>query len=463
MPATISTAARPCWPPAEHPVSSPDTDSAALRLAAARVVAGVLGGRSLKTVLGPAEQALPDPRARASLHAIVMAAVRGSLRWRAAVARLLERPLPARARAVEAALVCALSQIEDLQAPAHAVVNDTVAAVRALGQPGLAGLANAVLRRWLRERETHLLALDHDEVAHSLHPAWLLRQLRTDWPGDWPAIVDAGNRPAPMWLRSNAAHIAREGYLAQLAAAGIVATVPDDSRLDQAVRLATPLPVGRLPGFADGLASVQDGAAQYAAALLEAAPGQTVLDACAAPGGKSAHILERCPDVASLVALDHDPARLSRVEAGIARLRLGTDRLRCVVGDAAEPAAWWDGARFDRILLDAPCSATGIGRRQPDVRLHRRAADVPVLAAGQARMLRALWPLLAPGGRLLYAVCSVLRAEGEAVVGTFVESQADARERKLDLPGARSLSVGVQLLPGTGDMDGFYYALLERC
>lgn len=443
-------------------MAGPDTDSGALRLLAARVVAGVLGGRSLKAVLGPAEQSLAEPRARAGLHAIVMAAVRGSLRWRAALARLLERPLPPRARAVEAALVCALSEIEDLQAPAHAVVNDTVAAVRALGQPGLAGLANAVLRRWLRERDDHLAALAGDEVARTLHPAWLLGRLRADWPDHWQAIVDAGNRPAPMWLRCNAARIARADYLALLAGAGIAATAPADARLDQALRLAAPVPVARLPGFAEGLASVQDGAAQYAAALLDAGPGQAVLDACAAPGGKTAHLLERCPGIASLVALDDDAARLARVGTGLARLRLAGDRLRCVVGDAAAPAAWWDGGRFDRILLDAPCSATGIGRRQPDVRLHRRAADIPVLADGQARMLRALWPLLAPGGRLLYAVCSVLRAEGEAVVGAFLREHTDAGERKLDVPGALPLSVGVQILPGTAEMDGFYYALLER-
>lgn len=447
---------------AERPAALADTDSAALRLLAARVVAGVFDGRSLKALLGPAEQTLPEPRARAGLHAIVLAAVRGSLRWRAALARLLERPLPARARPVEAALVCALSQIEDLGAAPHAVVNDTVAAVRALGQPGLAGLANAVLRRWLREREAHLAALAADEVAHTLHPAWLLARLRSDWPADWQAIVDAGNRPAPMWLRCNAARIARPDYQALLAAAGIAASVPDDPRLDQALCLDAPVPVARLPGFADGLVSVQDGAAQYAATLLEAGPGHAVLDACAAPGGKSAHLLERCPELSALVALDRDPARLARLEAGMARLRLAGTRLRCVTGDAAEPAAWAAGQRFDRILLDAPCSATGIGRRQPDVRLHRRAADIPVLAAGQARMLAALWPLLAPGGRLLYAVCSVLRVEGEAVVAGFLEGHADARERRLDLPGAVSLSAGVQLLPGTGGMDGFYYALLER-
>ncbi|MDZ3822483.1 MAG: 16S rRNA (cytosine(967)-C(5))-methyltransferase RsmB [Pseudoxanthomonas sp.] len=443
-------------------MATADTDSGALRLAAARVVAEVFGGRSLKAVLGPAEQAFAEPRARASLHAVVLAAVRGSLRWRAALARLLARPLPARARAVEAALVCALSQIEDLGAPAHAVVNDTVAAVRALGQPGLAGLANAVLRRWLREREALLAALEADEVARLLHPAWLLERLRADWPGHWQEIVAAGNGPAPMWLRGNAARIGRDDYRARLAAAGIAAAVPGDARLDQALRLETALPVARLPGFAEGLVSVQDGAAQYAAALLDAGAGQHVLDACAAPGGKTAHLLERQPGLAGLVALDKDPARLARIDAGLARLQLARDRVRCLAGDAGDPAAWWDGRRFDRILLDAPCSATGIGRRQPDVRLHRRAADIPVLAAGQARMLAALWPLLAPGGRLLYAVCSVLREEGEAVVSGFLARQDDARALPLDLPGGQPLAAGVQLLPGNEGMDGFYYALLER-
>lgn len=429
-----------------------------LRAQAARVVAAVLDGRSLKAVLPGAEAPIADVRDRALLHAIVLAAVRGALRYRALLARLLDRRLPARARPAEAALIAALAQLEELQLPAHAVVAETVAAVRLLRLPNYAGMANAVLRRWLRERGAILPAvLADDQEAEHLHPHWLLEQLQRDWPDDWPAIVAANNAPAPMWLRVNRARNDPAEYLRELAAIGVEAVVHPG--LPEALCLAEPLPVARLPGFADGRVSVQDAGAQYAARLLAAGPGMRVLDACAAPGGKTAHLLELQPALAELVALDLDDARLARVRESLDRLGLQAT-LRA--GDAGTPETWWDGRPFDRILLDAPCSATGILRRQPDVRLHRRAGDIPVLAARQRRLLAALWPLLAPGGRLVYAVCSVLRAEGEAVLADFLSSHDDARAAPVPIADACPLAVGCQLLPRPTGGDGFYYALVDK-
>lgn len=432
-----------------------------LRAQAARVLADVLAGRSLKAVLGPAEAKIADPRDRGLLHATVLAGVRGAPRWRALLALLLKRPLPARAAPVEAALIAAFAQIESLRLPAHAVVAETVAAIRCLGFAPFAGLGNALLRRWLRERQALDARLADNDEARWCHPRWLLVALRQDWPDHWQAIVEAGNAEAPMWLRVNRRLVERDAYIARLREDGLSAVPHPD--LPQALRLLAPVPVARLPGFADGLVSVQDASAQYAAMLLDVRPGQRVLDACAAPGGKTAHLLERCSDPAALVTLDRDPARLRRIEENLERLRLPPAAIELRAGDAGDPAAWWDGRPFDRILLDAPCSATGIGRRQPDVRLHRRPGDIVELARQQARLLEATWPLLAPGGRLLYAVCSVLRAESQAVLIPFLSRHPDARVLPLALAGAQPLEGGaVQLLPDPDGGDGFAYALLAR-
>lgn len=427
-----------------------------LRADAATVIAAVLDGRSLKAVLGPAEHRTADPRDRALLHAIVLGAVRGVLHWRAALRILLQAPLPARARVVEAALIAAFAQIDEMGLPAHAVVDETVAAVRLLRLPGYAGLTNAVLRRWLRERDAIAAVIATDDEGRHRHPAWLLARLRSDWPQDWPAIVAAGNTAAPMWLRVNPQRTTVVDYQALLAAIDVDAQ--PCASLPQALRLTVAVPVARLPRFQDGWVSVQDGAAQYAAELLAPEPGHRVLDACAAPGGKTAHLIERSSAI-DVTAIDIEPGRLARVEENLGRLGL---RATLATGDIGVPATWWDGAPFDRILLDAPCSATGILRRQPDVRLHRRATDIVTLASQQRRLLESLWPLLARGGRLLFAVCSVLREESDGVLAPFLAAHDDASTLPLDIPAARPLDTATQLLPGEHDMDGFAYALLAK-
>lgn len=427
------------------------------RAAAARAVAAVLGpGRALDEALAAAVESLHGPD-----RALAAQLAYGTLRLYPRLERwaglLLDRPLPRREAEVRALLALGLYQLEASRVPDHAAVAATVEAARGLGRSRHAGLLNACLRRWLRERETLKARVARDpEVVHA-HPRWWLDVLARDWPRDWEAVVAANNEQAPMWLRVNAARGARDAWLARLQAEGAAAEAWDPA--PEALRLASPLPVEALPGFAAGEVSVQDGAAQLAAGLLAPAPGMRVLDACAAPGGKACHLLERCAGI-DLTALDIAPDRLQRVRDNLERLGLAA---RIVAGDAADPAGWWDGRPFDRILLDAPCTGSGVIRRHPDIKLLRRPGDVDTLAARQAALLDALWPLLAPGGRLLYATCSVLRAENGAQAAAFLARRPEARALDLGEPGwGRRAGPGRQLLSGEAGVDGFYYACFLR-
>ena len=429
---------------------------AALRVEAARaLVRIVFDGVSLRAALAESAPRFADPRDRALLSASLFASTRWWLRLDGALSLLLEKPLPPKMRDVRALLVLALAQIAVLGQPEYAVVASAVDAVRALGHPRHGGLVNAVLRRFARERATIEATLDRDSVTRTAHPRWLIDALGRDWPDDVDAILDANNREAPLTLRVNRRRATRDALIEKLLDAGIAAD-PHASLAD-AIVLERSTDVTQLPGYAEGLFSVQDGAAQRVADLLELADGQRVLDACAAPGGKAAHALERAN--LSLVAIDRDAARLPRIVENLARLGLSAD---VRAGDAAEPGSWWDGTPFDRILVDAPCSSTGIIRRQPDVRLHRRAADIAPLAAMQQRLVGALWPLLAPGGRLVYATCSVLKAENEAVLAALRAENANARSVAMPETYGRAAGAGRQNLPGSGGMDGFFYAVLEK-
>ena len=436
--------------------SAPPAPGVALRVEAARALARIVfDGVSLRVALASAHTRLPDARDRSLLAASVFAASRWWLRLSAALDRLMDKPLPTKARDIRALLVLGCAQIAVLDMPDYAVVASSVEAARALGQPGFAGLVNAVLRRFARERAALDAVLDTDAVTRHAHPRWLIDAIARDWPDDVDAILEANNREAPLTLRVNRRRIARDRLLGQFAEAGVEAfaheTLPD------AIVLAQSTDVTRLPGYADGAFSVQDGSAQAVADALDVRDGQRVLDACAAPGGKASHVLERA--AVELVALDSDAARLTRVRENFARLGVQGD-IRA--GDAADPLAWWDGRAFDRILVDAPCSATGIVRRQPDIKLHRRAADIAALAQAQTRLLDALWPLLAARGRLLYATCSILREENEAVLAGFLAAHDDARALQLDARFGQVAGAGRQRLPGEGGMDGFYYGLLEK-
>ena len=426
------------------------------RALAAQALQRIVAGESLRVAFGAAAPQLPDARDRALLSALLHAGARWWLRFDAALDAMLERPVRGKAPDVHALLVLGLVQIEILRLAPYAAVAATVDAVRALKKPQLAGLVNAILRRWLREHETRNAALDRLAATRTAHPPWLIDALARDWPQQCDAILAANNAEAPLTLRVNRRRRTRAAYLDSLVAAGIGASA--HPRLPDAVLLDEGRDVTALPGYAEGWFSVQDGAAQLAAPLLDVRDGQRVLDACAAPGGKSAHLLETAQ--LDLVALDNEPPRLERVRTNLARLGLGADLRR---GDAAQPETWWDGKPFDRILLDAPCSASGVIRRQPDIKLHRRPADIERLAATQRTLLDALWPLLAPGGRLVYATCSVLAAENGALFGAWLASRTDALPQSPPaLADWHAAGAGRQNLPGENGMDGFFYAVVEK-
>ncbi|QNP39642.1 16S rRNA (cytosine(967)-C(5))-methyltransferase RsmB [Lysobacter solisilvae (ex Woo and Kim 2022)] len=425
---------------------------AAPRVAAARVLDAVLHrGRSLKAELAAQLPTLPDPRDRALAEAICFAVLRQPMRFEAALKAWVPRPLGRRDDELRALLYAGFAQLDPLGLPAHAALAATVDAARALGRAHQAGMVNALLRRAQREGLP-----PGDPAAH--WPHWLRARLQQDWPQEHAAILEASAQTPPLWLRVNRLQQSRDAYRRRLLEAGIETQV--DAAAADALRVEGSVAVAQLPGFADGAVSVQDLSAQRVADALALPPGARVLDACAAPGGKSAHLLERDPAL-RLTALDVDARRLDRVRDTLARLRLDAQaRLRAA--DAAHLDAWWDGTPLDAVLIDAPCSATGIVRRQPDVLLHRRETDLAPLLATQARLLDALWPTLAPGGVLLYATCSILQAENAAQVDAFLARTPDARAEALDDSFGRASGAGRQRLPGEHGADGFFYARLRR-
>jgi 16S rRNA (cytosine967-C5)-methyltransferase len=432
-----------------------------VRAAAARAIEAVTGqGRSLDAAFADAERDVA-PGDRALLRMLCYGVLRHHWRLSDWLDALLDRPLKRRDGAVHALLVAGLYQLHDTRIPDHAVVSESVAAARVLRRPQHAPLVNAVLRRARRDRIFDRPP-SNDEARYD-HPRWLLDALRADWPDDWEAIVAANNDRAPMWLRTNPNHGSAGDYVRRLEAAGIAgATLL--AAAPQAVRLAEPVPVDDLPGFAAGQVSVQDAAAQLAAPWLLAGLEGRVLDACAAPGGKSGHLLELGGGRIELTCLDRDAERLEGVAANLDRL--GFDAT-LVAADASKPGEWWDGAPYRAILVDAPCSASGVIRRHPDSKRLRRATDIPALAGVQRELLEALWPLLVPGGRILYVTCSVLAAENEAVAGEFRDHRADGGSKRQDEAVLQDYNIrdlmrpracGHQILPGTDGLDGFYFA-----
>lgn len=444
-------AVNPPAPPASLPLAE-------LLNHSADAVQAVRAGQSLNAALARCPAAARPGAQALSFHALRWLGAAQALR-----ALLAPKPPPPK---VDALLLTALALLwPQAEAPyaEHTLVDQAVDAARRRAKPS-AAFVNAVLRRFLRERDALVAAALRDPLARFNHPGWWIDRLKADWPGDWQAILAADNQHPPMTLRVNARRGDAAGYVARLAEHGLAA----EAIGAQAVRLVQPCPVTRLPGFAQGDVSVQDAAAQRAAPLLIGAgparlqPGARVLDACAAPGGKTAHLLELAD--LDVLALDADPARLARVDETLARLGLSARR---VAADAGAPDAWWDGQPFDAILLDAPCSAAGIVRRHPDVRWLRRGSDIPALAATQARLLDALWPLLAPAGRLLYCTCSVFKAEGQDQIDAFLQRQPGAAlaaspaspGHLLPLPDNATERPGHDIGAAA---DGFFYALIEK-
>lgn len=426
--------------------------------ATATTLEAVRAGRSLTATLEAVE-----PRLRPGVQALSFHVLRGLGQAEALRQQLARRAPPPAADALlctALALACPVGS-DDAQYEAFTLVDQAVeAAKRGAATRAQANFINACLRRFLREQDHLVASTATDPVAQWNHPHWWMAQLQHDHPRHWQAILRHNNARAPMTLRVNSRQISPANYLLALAEAGLTAVQagPADS---PTLVLERPCAVQRLPGFEAGWVSVQDAAAQMAAPLLldGAPPPRRILDACAAPGGKTAHLLERAN--AEVVALDIDAARCQRIEANLQRLGL-VATVRCA--DAADPGAWWDGQPFDAILLDAPCTASGIVRRHPDVRWLRRAGDIAQLAAIQARLLERLWPLLRPGGRLLYATCSVFLAEGDGQIETFVTRNTDVHW--IPSPGHLLPQTGAagEVFPdnGPGDHDGFYYALLEK-
>jgi 16S rRNA (cytosine967-C5)-methyltransferase len=434
---------------------------------AARAVAEVsVRGRSADDALAPFD----NQADRAAIRAVTLGTLRWYLRLLPAVTAIIERPGRSLAAELRALLVVAAHQVEYSRNKPEASVDAAVDAARVLGQPRASGLVNAVLRRFVRQRDALFAPLDSDLATATAHPAWLVEQLERAWPDLTRPVLDGNNAHPPLVLRVDRSRETIDAYLAELAEAGCpghaLAWAGAAVALDQA------RPVDAIPGFREGRVSVQDAGAQLAAPLLDARGGMRVLDVCAAPGGKTVHLLENTPDLAELVAIDIDAARLERVAENLARSRR---QARLAVLDARElsatstaPGGVLAGAPFDRVLVDAPCSSTGVIRRHPDIKLLRRAADIEAFVALQLEILRGAFQVLAPGGRLLYCTCSLLPAENERLMASFLGSEALAQQAPMPAaqelaPGARDCAIGVQLLPGAAaGTDGFYFACLEK-
>ena len=416
---------------------------------AARTVRRVLAGVSFATAL-PGEAAGDD---RALVHELAYGTLRFLGALRAIVSALAHCALDPE---VEALLWVALYQLLHTRAPAHAVVDCAVRATARARRPAAKGTVNAVLRNFLRRRRAVLSAIERDPQARFSYPRWWIERVRSDYPDAFARVLDAGNARPPLCLRVNARRTDPEAFVALLHRHGVTA-----SRAGAfAVAVDPPRPVAALPGYAEGHFCVQDAAAQLAAPLLGVERGMRVLDACAAPGGKTTHLAELAD--LDLTALDVDGARMERVDENLSRLGLGA---RTLVGDAGDPGSWWDGRPFDRILADVPCSASGVVRRHPDVKWLRRESDVASFGSQQRRILDALWPLLASGGRLLYSTCSIFRAENADRIDAFVARHRDAAYARFELPASFAGADG-QILPVEGDAehnhDGFFYAIVQK-
>lgn len=410
---------------------------------AARTIAAVLTGHNLDSALASLTLA---PGTRPAVMDLAFSTLRLGGRGDFFLSQLMARP-PADAR-IRALLLAALYRLENRPEDSHTTVYQAVAAAEDMARGRYKALVNGVLRNFIRRRAALTSQADAQETVRWQHPAWWLDKLRRTYPDRWQAIAAAGNTHPPMTLRLNTTRTTTTEFAERLAQAGIAAQALGGS----AIRLTKPMPVDRLPGFAEGMVSIQDFGAQQAAGLLDARPGMRLLDACAAPGGKTAHLAEICRDL-DLLALDIEPGRAARITENLQRLGLPG---RVAVADCRDLDAWWDGKPFDRILADAPCSASGVVRRHPDIKWLRQSDDIAQFARLQAEIVDRLWRTLASGGKMLYATCSVFPEENDEQVQTFLGRHADAQR----LP-THGDEYGWQLIPND-DQDGFYYAMLGK-
>jgi 16S rRNA (cytosine967-C5)-methyltransferase len=427
-----------------------------LRLTCARIIQQVTEGRSLSDCLDETLPAIKDSRDRGFVQAVCYGVCRFYPRLDLVLSHLLEKPMREKDADVHALLLVGLYQLMAMRIPDYAAVTETVNATEKLKKSWARGLVNAVLREYQRKQELLENEILQDEEAHHAHPEWWIAALKTAWPAHWQAILDANNQHPPFALRVNQQHITREKYLEKLQAADHHAHILADTH--HGIILNEPISAEELPGFSSGDISVQDGAAQLASELLQLAPQQHVLDACAAPGGKLTHMLEAMPDL-SVVAVEKEASRMNVIRENLARLKMSA---ACINADINDVQSWWDEQAFDRILLDAPCSASGVLRRHPDIKLLRYPSDIKGFVVEQKKMLSSLWPLLKKGGLLLYATCSIFPEENTQVIEDFLAAHADAKEEKINADWGLPCAAGRQILPGMNEMDGFYYALLRK-
>ncbi len=429
------------------------------RAVAAEILQGVMDeGKSLTALMDQWQEAIPDNE-KAFISALCYGAVRWYTRLNGCLGQLLSKPLKPKDRDIHMLLICGLYQLGFMQKPDHAVINETVNICRELDKSWATKLVNGVMRNYLRRQQELSDWADQRPTTRYAFPGWLVKSLTQAYPNKVDKLLDSLNQQAPMTLRVNPLQQTRNEYTKLLAEKGITST--PTVLAPHGLTLTTPCDVNQLPGFFDpGCCSVQDEAAQLAASFLDLQPGQKVLDACSAPGGKTAAILEQCPELASVVAVDLEAERQRRTRETLSRLHL---EAKIVVADTGDLQAWWDNQPFDRILLDAPCSATGVIRRHPDIKHLRRKTDIEQLCTIQYRLLSTLWKTLAPGGRILYATCSILPQENTHIIERFIRETPEARSLPLALDGFHDAPAGqIQLLPEPGGHDGFFYALLEK-
>ncbi|MEZ3501746.1 16S rRNA (cytosine(967)-C(5))-methyltransferase RsmB [Pantoea sp. KPR_PJ] len=427
------------------------TKSTNLRSLSAQLIERVIDkGESLSAILPGAQKKLAD-KDGALLQELCFGVLRTLPQLEALIGKLMARPLTGKQRVLHYLIMVGLYQLLYTRVPAHAALAETVAGAEVLKRTNLKGVINGVLRQFQRQQAELIADVAQGPQKH-LHPAWLLQRLQKAWPDNWQHIVDANNQRPPMWLRVNRQHHSRDAWLALLNENEKTAFADDQA--PDALRLASPAPVSQLPGFVDGWVTVQDLSAQRCALLLAPQNGEQILDLCAAPGGKTTHILEIAPE-AQVMAVDVDDQRLLRVKENLQRLNLQAEVKQ---GDGREPQKWCGDRLFDRILLDAPCSATGVIRRHPDIKWLRRDRDIAELASLQRDILDAIWPRLKPGGTLLYATCSVLPEENQMQIQAFLSRHADAHAETL--PGGKT--DGLQVFPTVEGGDGFFYAKLVK-
>ena len=440
--------------------SSKNTKSTPRSIALAVLLKVIKQGRSLSQLKGDFQQ-LEDSRDRSLATEIT----NGVLRWRwkldAILSPHLKKPLRNKDIDVHIILYIAVYELIELDIPDYATVNEAVALVKSIKKIWAKGLVNAVVRNVIRDSESHEQRLIDNDSARYSHPPWLMDLLKQDWPTQWQDIANANNQRPPIWLRVNQQQVSGAQYQEKMQALSMASSKHPE--LDEALKTESKINVIELPDFEAGAVSVQDAGAQFAAHVLQVKEGERVLDLCAAPGGKACHILELSPKLAALVAVDNVEDRMLRVKENLNRLKLEAQtNVVLITGDASKCDTWWDGELFDCILVDAPCSATGVIRRHPDIKSLRREDDLEPLVALQQEILAQAWTMLAAGGRLLYVTCSVLRQENELQIKQFLMTHEDAVEKDLAVNVGISCENGRQLLPGEMDMDGFYYAYMSK-